>query len=100
MEIQKIIYLIRKYLSHLIIWPLVLGIIVFILSKDSGKIYESKTLIYAGFVSGYNIESSSNAASSFLQAANAFDNLLNIIKSRNTIELVSVKLLTTHLKTD
>lgn len=101
MELQKIIYLIRKYFIHLAVWPMLLAIAAFFLSKDAGKMYMSKTLIYVGIISGYDIETSTETRSSnYIQIANSFDNLINIIKARNTIETVSIRLLAQHLKTD
>lgn len=99
MEYQKFLFLFKKYLKHLLIWPVVVGVAVFLLSLNDPKTYESKALIYAGFTSGYNIENlSSSARTDYRYAENSFDNLVYIIKSRNTLELVSLRLLVSHLK--
>ncbi|MEA3495275.1 MAG: LysM peptidoglycan-binding domain-containing protein [Bacteroidota bacterium] len=97
MKLTQFIKLIYKHLFILIIVPIILGAIVFYLTKDEIKMYKSSTTVYTGIASGYNIETSGGAKFDFLAAKNSFDNLINIIDSRETYEEVGIKLLTKHL---
>jgi uncharacterized protein involved in exopolysaccharide biosynthesis len=63
------------------------------------KEFVSGTTIYTGIASGYSISSTEGAQSTldYFAVTNAFDNLITTVKSKNTIEEVSIKLLAQHL---
>ncbi|WP_210517323.1 hypothetical protein [Hymenobacter terricola] len=48
------------------------------------KSYASETTIYTGIASGYSL--TGNSESDYFRTSNAFDNLLSLIKSRETRE--------------
>ena len=86
-----------RYLHFLIGIPLLLTVIVFVLTRNQPREYSSKTTVYTGIASGYSIENQGDSRIDFFAVNNAFDNLINIIKSRNTIEKVGLMLLSQHL---
>lgn len=97
LSIVTILRLILRYLHFLIIVPLILFAIVYSMTQDQPREYSSSTVIYTGLASGYSIESQGDSKIDFFGVKNAFDNLINIIKSRKTLEKVGLKLLTQHL---
>ena len=74
--------------------------LVFYLTKEQPKKYTSKTKIYTGIASGSSIEVLENQRFDFFATNTAFDNLINIIKARNTIENVGLELFTQHMLLD
>lgn len=95
MEIIEFIRLILKHLRLIIIVPILLAILVILLTLNPTFKYSSQTILYTGLASGSSIEMDKKFN---YQAANtAFDNLINIIKSRETQEEVAIRLLTLHL---
>ena len=95
MNIVDFARLISKHLVLLILVPLLLGILVIVLTMNPSFEYSSKTLLYTGFATGTSIEMDKRFN---YQATNtAFDNLINVINSRDTREEVAIRLLTQHL---
>lgn len=95
---MKIIELIRLMLKHkvlLTIVPLLLGSMVIMLTKEPKLIYSSRTILYTGLASGSSIEM--DKSFNYFATNTAFDNLINIIKSRETQEEVAIRLLSQHL---
>lgn len=86
-----------KHAIALAVVPLVVAITVFLVTKNQQKQYQSSAMIYTGLASGYNIASDGNDRFDNYAVNNAFDNFLNIAKSRNTLEEVGIKLLASHL---
>jgi len=83
---------------HLIIlFPIVVVGVVYYLTKDNPKEYQSGMMFYTGLVSGSNISSQGEGRTDNLAVNNAFDNLMTIIESREVIEDVALKLLAKHL---
>lgn len=82
-------------------WMLLLGIAtavtVFFFTRNLPKEYESETEIFTGITSGLSIENVEGAKVDFFAANNAFDNLINIIQSRQTLQEVGMRLLAGHL---
>lgn len=98
---MKIIYFIKLLQRHillLILVPLIIAIVVFLLTRKSQWSYSSETTIYTGVTSGYSVQQ--QATVDFMATAASFDNLINLIKSRQTLEEVSVSLLAQHLLLD
>ena len=95
---MKLIGLIRLMLKHkivLIIVPLLLALMVARLTKEPKLSYVSGTVLYTGLASGSSIEMEKSF--NYFATNTAFDNLINIIKSRETQEQVAVRLLSQHL---
>ena len=95
MTIIEFVRLILKHLVLLIVVPLFLGLMVILLTMNPSYEFSSQTILYTGLATGSSIEMDKKYN---YQATNsAFDNLINIIKSRETQEEVAVRLLAIHL---
>jgi uncharacterized protein involved in exopolysaccharide biosynthesis len=95
---MKLVGLIRLVLKHkilLIIAPLLLAAMVAMLTKEPKLSYTSSTVLYTGLASGSSIEMEKSF--NYFATNTAFDNLINIIKSRETQEEVAIRLLSQHL---
>jgi uncharacterized protein involved in exopolysaccharide biosynthesis len=95
MNIIEFVRLILKHLILLLIVPLLLATMVILLTLNPSHEYSSQTILYTGLATGSSIEMDKKFN---YQATNtAFDNLINIIKSRETQEEVAIRLLALHL---
>ena len=95
MTIIDFVRLILKHLVLLLIVPLLLASMVIALTMNPSHEFSSQTILYTGLATGSSIEMDKKFSP---QATNAaFDNLINIIKSRETQEEVAVRLLAIHL---
>ncbi|MCF6239876.1 MAG: hypothetical protein L3J74_00865 [Bacteroidales bacterium] len=92
MSIIDFIRLLVKNSFVLIVVPIIMAVTVFILTENEEERYYSNTVIYTGIASGYSIESQSNSRIDFFAVNNAFDNFINIIKSRSNLTEVALKL--------
>ena len=95
MSIIDILRLVRKHLVILIFAPLFLASLVFYLTKNPTLSYSSETTLYTGIASGSSIEMEKSF--NFFANNTAFDNLINVIKSRETQQEVAIRLLAQHL---
>ncbi|MFZ4398966.1 MAG: GumC family protein [Bacteroidales bacterium] len=100
MNFLTIIRLIIRHYKVLIIFPLITAAMAFMMSGDQKTVYQSKASIYTGIASGYSIESEGQSTYNNYKTNNAFDNLINIIKSRETSQETALVLLATHLSID
>ena len=89
------IKLILKHKTILIVVPLIFGLLAVLLTVNPKRSYYSETMLYTGIASGSSIEM--DKTFNYLAANNAFDNLINVIKSRDTQEEVAIRLLSQHL---
>lgn len=95
MKIIDFVRLILKHLLLLLLVPVVLASMVILLTKNPTFEYSSQTILYTGIATGSSIEMDKMFN---YQASNAaFDNLINIINSRETQEEVAIRLLAQHL---
>ncbi len=95
MTIVDFIRLILKHLVLLLIVPFLLASLVLLLTMNPSFEYSSQTILYTGLATGSSIEMDKKFN---YQATNtAFDNLINIINSRETQEEVAIRLLALHL---
>ncbi|UOY08110.1 hypothetical protein L0P88_06030 [Muricauda sp. SCSIO 64092] len=98
----NLLFFVRLLLRHiglLVVMPIILASLVFFLTKNEPKVYNSKARIYTGIASGSTIELE-NTKVDFRAANTAYDNLLNLIKARTTIEMVGLKLFAQHMAQD
>ena len=72
---------------------LIMASLVFYLTKDGKKSYSSFTILNTGLVSGYSIEKSSNSRVDYAYVSSEFDNLINLAKSVETLEELSLNLM-------
>lgn len=97
MTLLQFIRILLKHKYLLLAVPFIVALLVFLATANSPKKYVSKTVIYTGIASGHTIENQSNSRVDFFATNNAFDNLLNIIQSRQTIEKVGLLLFSKHI---
>ncbi|MBK7173942.1 MAG: LysM peptidoglycan-binding domain-containing protein [Bacteroidales bacterium] len=98
MKVIDLIRLIRKHFMILMITPLALSVAVIYLTRKPSFTFSSETTIYTGIASGGGIEM--DKSFSYFANNTAFDNLINIIKSRETQQDVAIRLLAQHLMLD
>ncbi|MGL4781312.1 MAG: hypothetical protein ACRCXN_10830, partial [Bacteroidales bacterium] len=81
----------------LILGVLIAGILAYYLTSNMQKTYKVSCTVYTGIASGYNIESEGSKSIDFNTVNNGMDNLINVIKSRKTLEMVSLRLVANSL---
>lgn len=84
-----------NHLALLILVPFLLAISVLFLTSNPSFEYTSQTILYTGLATGSSIEMEKTF--NYFATNIAFDNLINIINSRETQEEVAIRLLTLHL---
>lgn len=92
-----IIKAILKKFYLVVLFPLVVAGVVFYMQSQKPREYQSGMLFYTGITSGYNLSSQAEVRVDNIAVHNAFDNLITILESRETLEEVAMRLLTTHL---
>lgn len=95
MRVIDIIRLLKKNWLLLIMTPLLLAGLVAYLTRTPTYTYSSETTIYTGIASGSSVEMEKSL--SFFATNTAFDNLINVLKSRETQQEVAIRLLAQHL---
>ncbi|MBT8186870.1 MAG: hypothetical protein HKP38_09255 [Croceitalea sp.] len=98
----NLLFFVRLLLRHvalLILIPIILASLVFFMTGDQPKVYNSKARVYTGIASGSSIELD-NTKLDYRATNTAYDNLLNLIKARTTIERVGLKLFAQHMSLD
>ncbi len=95
MKIIEFIRLILKHIVLLAVVPVLLAILVIILTMNPSYEYSSKTVLYTGLASGSSIEMDKKF--NYFASNTDFDNLINLINSRETQEEVAISLLAQHL---
>ena len=83
----RFLYKIRWYLAIL---PLIALVVAWFATRNMERIYDTKTTIYTGMLTGYNIEGGSGTAGGNQQTNIA--NLMLIIQTDNTIHEVALRL--------
>ncbi len=94
LEFGRIIY---RNASYLLVIPILMGALIFAFTNNQKKQYASSALIYTGIASGFNIESGASDKVDYHAVNNAFDNLISIIESKQTVEEVLLRLLANHI---
>ena len=95
MTVSDILRLLRKHMVLLLITPVLLVTLVAILTRHPTYTFSSETTLYTGIASGSSVEM--DKAFSFFANNTAFDNLINVINSRETQQEVAIRLLAQHL---
>ncbi len=93
MNLIEFIRLIKKNIFLLILIPLVMGAATYFFTRNSDKEYNSTTMLYTGLSTGFTIESTGDGRKDRDMVNNSFENLLNTIRSRETLKEVGFKLL-------
>lgn len=95
MTIVEFIKIVLRHKVLLIIAPIIMASITIGLTTDPVLKYETEAYVYTGIASGSSLELEKRYNGSLTNIA--FDNLIHIIKSRDTHEEVAVRLLAQHL---
>ena len=95
MNIIEILRLLGKHIVLLLVIPLIMAILVIYLTRNPSYKYSSETILYTGIASGSSVEM--DKSFSYFANNTAFDNLINVIKSRETQQEVAIRLLSQHL---
>lgn len=98
MDLVRIIRLFQRNLILLIGVPLILVVVVKYLTRNPTLKFESETSIYTGLASGYSLDQ--NKGFNLFATNNMFDNLINIIKSREVAAETGIRLFTKCLMLD
>ncbi len=95
MKIIDLIRLLRKHIVLLLVTPILLaGLVVYLTRKPDFK-YASETTLYTGLATGSSVEM--DKSFNYFATNTAFDNLINVIKSRETQQELVIRLLAQHL---
>ena len=95
MNIIDFIRILRKHIVLLVVTPLLLAAMVTYLTRKPDLKFSSETTLYTGIATGSSVDLDKSISS--MVSNTSFDNLLNIIKSRETQQEVAIRLLTQHL---
>jgi len=89
---KYILRVVFKKKFYLLLIPIFAALIAVLLTVNMGQTFKVTTTIFTGFATGYSIESGSNSVINYSAVNSAMDNLMNIIKSKTTLERVSTRL--------
>lgn len=95
MKVIDLLRIIKNNLVLLLLTPIVLVVVVIYLTRKPSYTYSSETTLYTGIASGSSVEMDKSL--NFFATNTAFDNLINVIKSRETQQEVAIRLLAQHL---
>jgi uncharacterized protein involved in exopolysaccharide biosynthesis len=98
MNIIQFLLILKRHIILLLGVPVMLAVIVAYLTRNPTLQYESETVIYTGIASGYNLEQ--NDRFDLFGSRNAFDNLINVVKSRETYTETALRLYVKCLSLD
>lgn len=93
----RVIRAILKNLWILILFPALMGATVYHLMRNESKIYDSKMTIYTGISAAKLGIGDGGGKLDFFTANNSMDNLIALLKGRNTVQDASIRLLAAHL---
>lgn len=92
-----IIKAILRKIHWVFLFPAVVAAIVFYMQKQKPREYQSGMVFYTGLVSGVTLTQQGEGRTDYFAVNTAFDNLMTVMQSRETLEEVAMRLLATHL---
>ncbi|NEW81803.1 MAG: LysM peptidoglycan-binding domain-containing protein [Mariniphaga sp.] len=95
MNIIDLIRLLRRHIVLLLITPILLAGLVIYFTRTPSFTYSSETTLYTGIASGSSVEMGKSL--NYFATNTDFDNLINVIHSRETQQEVAIRLLAQHL---
>ena len=95
MNIIDFIRILRRHIVLLLITPILLAALVTYLTRKPDLKFASETSLYTGIATGTSVDI--NKTINSLASNTSFDNLINVIKSRETQQEVAIRLLSQHL---
>lgn len=78
--------------------PVVLGILMYVATKDQKGNYSSSTTIFTAITSNVSIENIGGGRVDYFASVVAYNNLMNIIRSKNVLDEVGLRLFARHLQ--
>jgi len=96
MNVIKFIKILIQKFKYIVILPIIVGGIVFYLTKDMPVSYESEATIFTGITSNSGLEVVATRVDN-IATQNEYNNVLTILKSDLLFEEISLYLLTQHL---
>lgn len=93
MNLIEFIRLLRKNVLLLLFVPILMAGSTYFLTKNAEREFTSSAMIYTGLSTGFNIESTGEMRKDQFVVNNSFENILNTIRSKQTMREVSFKLL-------
>lgn len=100
MSLIQFFRIFNKNLNLFLLCSIVLAIVVFFMTRNLPKEYKSETEVFTGIASGPTIAGIEGAGLDFFTANNDYDNMINVIKSKQTLIEVGEKLLVQHMMLD
>ncbi|MDX5320120.1 MAG: hypothetical protein LPK45_03510 [Bacteroidota bacterium] len=97
MTLLSYVRVVYKNLLWLILFPLLTAILVIFMTRNIKREYATSSSLYTGAASGYNLASPLEARMDYFSVNNAFDNMIAVIKSRETVTEVNLRLMAQHL---
>lgn len=97
MDLLYFVRLLQKNFKWMLLLGLGMSIAVFLLTINLPREYESETELYSGVSNQVNLGDMGPSRLDFLTVSARIDNIINTIKSRQTLEQVGVELLAYHL---
>lgn len=95
--IKYILRILIKRKWWLILLPFIATLLAVFFTRNMNSNFSVSTTIFTGFASGYSIESGAGSRLDMSHVDNSMDNLINIIKSKATLERVSLRLYAEHM---
>jgi succinoglycan biosynthesis transport protein ExoP len=95
MKVIELLRILRKHLLLLILTPILMAGLVALFTGKPVYTYTSETTLYTGIASGSSVQL--DKAFSYFANNTSFDNLINVITSRETQREVGLRLLAQHL---
>lgn len=100
MTLVQFFRIINKNINLLLLCSLALASAVFFFTYGLPETYQVRTEIYTGLASGTSVESVTGVGVDWRTTNNQFDNLINVVKSEQTLAEVGEKLFAKHLTLD
>lgn len=100
MTLLQFFRIFNRNLNLFLLCSIVMALMVFFLTRNLPEEFESSTELYTGIASGVELDNITNNRVDYFATNTEYDNLINIIKSRQTLEEVGYRLLTQHLLLD
>lgn len=95
MKLSDFFRIVRKHIVLIFSAPILMAIIAIVLTRNPAFKYSSETTLYTGFTSTSTVDM--DKLSNYFTVNTAFDNLISVIKSRETQQEVGLRLLAQHL---
>src|SRR5690606_21606917 len=100
MSVVQFLRVFNRNFNIFLLCSIVLAVVVFFATANQPKQYESETEIFTGIASGLNVASIQNSALDYFATSNEYDNLINVIRSKQTLVEVGELLLIQHMMLD